>query len=346
MTVTTFTAKDPDTGVVWDLRDIVSDIKWVTSTDYAAGELTFKTVEVDEDYTPKNGSVVSFKWDKQPVFKGRIFKTSYSDDETFSVTAYDSLRYFKNQDSLVWPVSTLTQRFTKVAKLAGVKYKVVSKSTHKLKAEVADSKSYFDMLKSSISAVKSATDHQYYLFDNYGVVELRRMPHKALKTIIGDKSEMTGFTYERSIEDTANVIRVIRSDKKKKQSTSSTAKAKAKKETEAEKVKNTKITAVQVSGGSVARWGKLQYIEKAKDKANKAQMKQRAKELLKSKNKQKYTLTLKAIGNLDLVAGNSVYEKVKSLKQVGLGTKQLLITKATHNFDLAYTVDLETKVKI
>ncbi|MQM78806.1 XkdQ/YqbQ family protein [Lentilactobacillus buchneri] len=347
MSITTFASRTPGSKTLWDLREIVTDVKWVTDMNYSAGTLTFKLVEVDEGYTPHNGDDIWFRWNGKKIFKGKVFNVKYSDDEVFDVTAYDSLRYFKNQDSLVFPASTLSQRFTTVAKLAGVKHKA-TKTAYKIPAEVCDSKSYFDMLKTSITRVRRATGNHYFLADNWGVSELRKYPYKKCNFILGDKSLLTGFSFEKSIDDAANVVRIIKENKKKKSRETSTAKTKGKKTKTTKSTtndpKNTSYTKTTVAGDSVAIWGKLQYIEKAKDNANAAQMKQRAKDLLKAKNKQTYSLTLKALGNTDLVAGNSVPVQIKSLRQIGFGNKYALIKKATHNFTVDYNVELEMRV--
>ncbi|WP_260253986.1 XkdQ/YqbQ family protein [Levilactobacillus brevis] len=348
MTVTMFTIKTPGTKTTWDVRDILeSEIKWTTDIDFAAGELTFKLLEVDEGFTPKNGDEVRFCWDHKKVFRGKIFKFDYDQSEVFSITAYDNLRYFKNQDSLIWPVSTISQRFTKAAKLAGVPHKVVDKSTHKLVAEVCDGKSYFDMLKDSFKATRRATGHRYFLYCNYGTVELRRAPFKRMKYYMGDGSYLTGFSYSRSIEDVANVVRVVRTDKKKKQQTSSTSKVKlTSAQKKAAEVKNTKLTTITKKGNSVERWGKLQVVEKAKDKANAAQMKAKAASILKSKGKQAHTLKLDVLATLNMIPGNEYPVKIKSLKDIGVGTKYLLITKATHTFSgTTDQAELEMKVR-
>ncbi|MCI1922639.1 MAG: late control protein D [Lentilactobacillus buchneri] len=345
MSITTFVSRTPGSKTLWDLREIVHEVKKVTDMNYTAGILTFKLVEVNEGYTPHNGDDIWFRWNGKKIFKGKIFDVKYSDEEIFEVTAYDSLRYFKNQDSLVFPASTLSQRFATVAKLAGVKYKAVQ-TAYKIPAEVCDSKSYFDMLKASIKAVRRATGNRYFLADNWGTAELRKYPYKKLNFFVGDKSLLTGFTFEKSIEDAANVVQIVKEDKKKKSTTTATAKGKKgkKEKTKANDPKNTSYTKVTASSNSIDTWGKLQFVEKAKDKANAAQMKQRAKDLLKAKNKQKYSLKLNAIGNVDLVAGNSVPVKIKSLKDIGFGTKYALITKATQNFTIDFNVELEMRV--
>ncbi|MCL0330618.1 XkdQ/YqbQ family protein [Apilactobacillus xinyiensis] len=369
--ITRFTCRTRTSNTIWDIRELANNIKWTLDMNFSAGSLTFDLLEVQEGFVIKNGDVISLYWDKKKIFYGYVFKVSYTSDEKFSVTAYDALRYFKNQDSLVMPISTVSQRFEKVAKMANVKYKTLSSASYKLPAEVFDNKSYFDMVSGGIQKTKRATEKHFFLFANFNVVELRKYPYKQLKLSIGDKSMMESFTLERSIENMANVVRVVREDKKKKGRTSSTAdgtksslkesghktvkrsnrKSKVKKKSKATRSatndpKNTSFSAQEaVSKKSIERVGKLVFIEKAKDKANPSQMKERAKKLLKQKNKQETSLKVTAIGNTDLVVGNSVIIKAKSLNEVGIGTKQYLINKATHYFDdYDYHVDLELRI--
>lgn len=335
MTVTKFTIGRRTDERIWDVRGILSgEITWTTDLNYSAGSLEFELLEVDEGFTPHMGDIVQFYWDNAKVFYGYVFDFKYT-DEKFSVTAYDKMRYLKNQDSLVWPVSTLSQRFSKVAKMAGVSYRVVNGSNHKLVAEVADGKSYFDMLQTSIESTQNATGDQFFLMANYDTVELRKAPYKESAIIVGDKSLMTKFEYEQSIDDAANVVRIVREDEDKGQRSTATAGTKD--------PDNTSFTAVTASG-NVSKWGRLQYVETAKDKANVVQMRQQAKDLLKLKNKATNKLTLTALGDPALVAGNSTWLKVQSLKDIGYGTKALLITKATHHFSADYTVEIEMKV--
>ncbi|KRK49047.1 hypothetical protein FC96_GL001376 [Secundilactobacillus kimchicus JCM 15530] len=346
MTVTSFFIQHGKGGESWDARQALqTDIKWTTDIDFSAGQLEFKLTEVDEGFIPRMGDIVWFRWDKKPVFRGIIFKYGYDESENFSVTAYDSLRYFKNQDSLVWPVSTIGQRFDKIIKLAGVKGKKVATSSHKLKAEVCDSKSYFDMLKSAVNNTYKATDDHFFLWDNYGTVELRKTGAKA-KYYIGDKSSATGFTYNRSIDNLVNTIRVVRSDKTKKQQSSSTAKVKA--DSTKDDAKNTKLTTeTAASKNSVTRYGVLQKVVKAKDKANAAQMKQQAIDELKKAGKMEHTLTVKTRGSLYMTPGYYWPIKFKSLKDIGVGTHYMMITKSTLTFGTnEITAELEMKVRL
>ncbi|CAM3206473.1 XkdQ/YqbQ family protein [Lactiplantibacillus plajomi] len=339
MAITSFTVQHRGGGmVVWDIRELVVDdtVQWTTDLNYSAGELTFDIVEVDEGFTPRNGDIVKMSWDGVKTFYGYIFDFKYT-NEKFSVTAYDKLRYLKNEDAIVWPVTTVSQRFDKVCRMAEIKHRVVNNSSHKVAAEVCDSKTYFDMLKSAIEITTKANGQKYFVIANYDTVELRRAPYRSLTIILGDQSLMTKFEYERSIDDAATVVRVVREDETKGQKSTATATGKSAKDTH-----YTTVTAG--SPHNIDNWGRLQKVEKAKEKANVAQMKAQARQLLKEKNIQKRTLKLTVLGDISLVAGNAAYIQIKSLKDIGLGTSSHLITKATHHFGKDYTCEVEMVV--
>lgn len=330
MVVSLFTIKTKGAKSYWDVRKLASNVKWTTDVDYSAGQLTFDLVETNEGFTPKNGDEVRFWWNDAKTFYGRIFDVKYTSDEKFSVTAYDNLRYLKNEDTLVFPSSTLTQRFNQVCQLAKIPHKAKVVTKHKLSPVLNDDKSYFDMLKSSIKEARKANGNHYFVADHYGTVELRKAPYYRTKIILGDKSSAESFTFEKSIDNAYNAIKVVKTSKKEKA-----------------KVTATKIVQANKQGNTLQRWGKLQKIEKVtKDKTNLAQMKVRASNLLKLYNRQTYKLSINCTGNQALRAGNSAYVKLASLKEIGLGTKQLVITKSTITFDPNYTADLEIKVRM
>ena len=342
--ITLFRITSKTDQTVWDIKASANNIKWETDLNFAAGTLSFDLMNDINDghFKPNFGDIVEFQWDDQKIFYGYIFKLSYSETQKFSVTAYDKLRYFKNQDSIVWPISTISQRFETVAKMAEVAYKIVNGSDYKLNAEVADAKTYFDMLKSAIDSTQKATNQMYYLFANYDVVELRKAPFQELNLIIGDQSLLTGFSYDGSIDEAANVVRIVKKDQEQSQNVSATADTSE--TTQTEDPSKTSFSYTDASGDTVSRWGKLQVVENAKDKANDAQMKQRADELLKDKNRPTYSLKLTAIGDVSLIPGNSINIKMADLDMIGFAIQNAAFLKSNHNFSSDYTVDLEMKV--
>ena len=138
-------------GTTYDMREVVSNVKWTTDLNFSAGELSFDLIQNAHPIIPYTGDIIKFRWEHNKIFYGYVFKYEVKEDNTVSVTCYDKERYLKNQDSIVWQSGTIADRFNNVCKRAGIKHKVVNKPTHKVAAEVCDGKTYFDMLKSAIT---------------------------------------------------------------------------------------------------------------------------------------------------------------------------------------------------
>lgn len=340
----------PGTG--YDLRQLVSNIRWTTDLNFSAGELDFDLNEngVKKKIIPYTGDIITFRWDKHKVFYGYVFKYSFKADKTISVVCYDKMRYLKNQDSIVWRTGTVADRFNDVCSRAGITHAVKNAPSHKVAAEICDGKSYFEMLQSAIQKTYQATNHMYFVASNYNTVELRRAPYKKLNIVVDTKTVATDFEYAVDIENTANVVRIVQKDSKKSKSSSATAKgksskgkkSKSKSSSTKETPENTSFSFADAKGRSVKQWGKLQIVENKKEKANHAQMMAQAKSLLKQKNMANKTLSLTCKGNVNLVAGNAVTVYIRDM---GKKLKQCPILKAEHDFEPNdYKVTLSMKV--
>lgn len=115
--------QDSEFSQLLDITDICNDIQWSTSILAQPGKLTF-TIQKDPNnlVTLRNGDVVIFYSDiqnetfpiiapkkdsKQYGFKGSIFSIKMDQQENYSVTCYDQLRYLQNHDYLNFgPVKT------------------------------------------------------------------------------------------------------------------------------------------------------------------------------------------------------------------------------------------------
>lgn len=148
MAVTLFKMAKRDMSEPWDVSGIATDIQWTTDIGFAAGELRFTLIEVNEGFFPSNGDTVSFQWDGNKTFFGYVFSINYKSDETIEVVAYDRLRYLKNQDTIVWPVGNALQRFNAIMDRTATPHGNLATATTNLPAEVSDGKTYFDMLQS------------------------------------------------------------------------------------------------------------------------------------------------------------------------------------------------------
>lgn len=332
MAVTYFIIGNRDFTKRWDVRDIVTDIKWTTDLSFSAGELQFTLLEVNEGFFPANGDAVSFHWDSKETFFGYIFSMKYNSDQTIDVVAYDRLRYLKNQDTIVWPVGNALQRFNSIMNRTNTPHDNLAVATVNLPAEVSDGKTYFDMLKSAFEATETMTGNRYALRDQYGQVQFIRVRTNddayisdRTNVVIGDGSLMIDFTFGSSIDELYNVVKLI-------------------KETEDEQKRTVYTTKTSNSESSQRRYGTLQVVEKADDKLNDSQIQNRANQLLRQYNKEKINLTLNAIGHDVIRAGTRFYISIQDLRDIGIGTREVLATKVTHNFSHDWTMTIDAEI--
>ena len=322
--------------VSYDISDLVIDdsVTLDRDTNFSATEFNFKMIFEKKPIIPYTGDIISFKWKKKKMFYGYVFKYGFDKKHNITVKCYAPSRYLKNEDSIVFKTGTLSERFKDVCRRAGIKAKVVAGASHKCKAEVDDGKTYFDMIKNAISATTKATHKHYLIYDNYDTVELRKFPYKKLDIIVGDKSGLTDYDYSVDIDNTYNVVKVVKKDSKKSKNSSKT-------KTGEDDPKTTTIKSKSVTMPSQKQWGKLQKVVNAKKKANDAQMIQQAKNELKNRNRANKELKITCVGRTDLVPGNYVTVEIKDYKKK---FKNCPILKATHHFGQDYTVDLTMKV--
>jgi hypothetical protein len=312
------------TNVQWNALPLLEDgVDWTTDINYNPGELTFTLLESDDGFRPEPGDSVRLDWDGKQVYYGYIFKLSYNKDKKYAVTCYDKLRYFKNTDTIVWQANTASDRFALICGYTSVNYRVVHGSNYKLPGKIDDGNTFFDMIQTACQDTKTATGKHFYLRDVNGTVEFTSTERTTTDLIIGDGSLNNEWTYDESIDEAANFIRIVKTDNDG----------------------NFQMDAFAQSANSINRWGKLQMTEKADEKMNKAQMQTRADQLLAQYNVVKNSLTMTALGHLDIRAGVRFWLNVAELQNhFGITQRQVLATKVTHHFKTEWTMDLEVLV--
>ena len=145
------------------------------------------------------------------------------------------------------------------------------------------------------------------MYDKFGELTLTTPKNLPIQYIIGNESFMSSFEFEGSIEDSANIVRLIQENKETKK----------------------REVYIYQDSYNIGAWGKLQYMKKVDEKATEGQIKQWGEMLLKMKNRPKETFSLKAdIGSIDFLAGHAVYVDVKDIEKKGW----YVIEEATHSF--------------
>lgn len=307
----------------YDISEIVSDMKWTTSIQSQPGALSFSMLD-DKKVFLRAGDTIEVIIDNKKIFKGKVFGRSKGKESKRVITAYDNMRYLQNEDTLLFGANSCSARFQKICQTQGLPYKVVNKSPYNCTPVVEDSHTYFSMIQDAIDETRKGYGIRYAIWDNYGTLEHFDLNSKITKIVLGDNSLMTDYSYEATIDDAYNSVKVMREDKDKGKREIFTAQHK----------------------GNIEKWGKLQMVETISDaELNSSQLQKQANDLLREKNKETKTIALDAIGHLSLRAGNSFILRLSDLHRDNVGKDNLaLITKCTHAFGSDYSMSLEVEV--
>lgn len=307
----------------YDISELVSDLKWSTGLDSQPGTVSFSMID-DPVVFLRSGDIIELQIDGKKIFKGKTFIRGKNKEAKWKITAYDNMRYLKNEDTLIFQASSSSARFQKICQTQGLPYKVLDKSPYNCTPVIEDAHSYFSMLQDALGETRKSYGARYGIWDNYGTLEHFDLNRMITKVVLGDGSLMTDYSYDVSIDDAYNSVKVMREDKDKKKREIFTAS----------------------HSGNIEKWGKLQMVETISDaELNSSQLQKQANDLLKENNKETKTVSLDSIGYVGLRAGNTFILRLSDLKKDGIGNDSLaLITRCDHSFEGAHTMSLEVEV--
>lgn len=312
-----------ENGTIYDLSEVAFDIDWETEITEQPGKLTFSFVD-QENITLPEGSIVRLKVAGQGVFFGYIFKRSKSEKEVVKITAYDQLRYLKNKNTYVISDMTASDIFTKLCKDSEMKHEVKKASSYKIANRVFDDKTLYEIIQRAIDETLAYTGKWYFIRDNFGTLEFNDLEDMKSDLVIGDLSLANNYSFDSSIDDdTYNQIKLVQENKESKK----------------------REVYIVKDSSTIAQWGTLQYYEKMDEKANPAQIKEKAEKLLKAKNRVTKTLKVTALGSFEVFAGRLIVLDIEALKPEGVEQKHFIVTKCTHKLrNNAHTMTLDLMV--
>lgn len=285
------------TGTIYDISELASDITLETWISGQAGKLTFRFIKSDAvPVAFYEGSRVSLKADGEGIFWGYVFTKSRSSDGIITVTAYDQLRYLKNQDTYMFKDMTSSDIAKKICQDFNLKCSIVHPSTYKVGATNHDNKALSAMIQDAFDKTLAYAGKNYMLRDNFGTLEHLDVEQLKTSLIIGDKSLLTDYQYETSIDqDVYNQIKLIQDNKKT----------------------NKRDVYIVKDSNTIARWGALQYHEKMDENANAAQIASKAETLLKLYNNVRRKLSLDCLGDFRVKVGAGILVSVEALGELG-----------------------------
>ena len=331
-------------------------VVWTTEQNGSAGKLEFTIVKkthasVEDEVSFPEGAIAIFRYKGVEVFRGRVFIKQRDKEQHISCTAYDSLRYFKNEVSprvlglhqgttttkiLNWLCSTQTNSFTK-----GDGKDAFRETNVNITWNEVEPKTLFDIME-EVEAQTREKDPKhtiYTLYDDCGKLYYKSLDDMKLDLVI-DETALENFSYTTSLDDeTYNRVMVYWDDDEgsttKTKKTTSEERAVAGAYIYPEKDEN---------NPNIEAWGVLQLTQKIDSSVPNPQ--DHAKKLLEIHNKKSRDLTLQGVlGDVRARAGAS---PILYMHLGDMGAQQYaFITKARHTFENKFhTMDLDVSIKV
>lgn len=309
-------------GAVWNASALATDISWKTSRAGKPSTLDVTLVTSGgnpKSFTVENGDIVQFRKDGVNVFYGFVFKLESGSESELKLTAYDQIRYLLGNGTYVLENVTANDVIRRIAKDHGLQTGVLEAAEYTIPSLIQDNKKLLDIIMEALAMTLENKGQLLAFYDDFGELTLRSPASMQLPLIIGKERYLYEYSLSKSIDDnTYNAIFLYQDNK--------------------ETGKREFYTAADEN--NVAKWGMLHLYEKADDKANAAQINEKAKMLLKLRNRETIQLSLQAIGDLRVRAGSFLYVLLD-----GTEAKLHLVDQCSHRFSGGeHTMSLDIKV--
>lgn len=298
---------------IYEISALVTKVDYTDKLNNGCSKLEFSYK--DDDLKLENGSILSFKYDGANIFYGVVFKHGRNKRGEITVTAYDPLRYAKAKDTIESRNDTITTLVNKMCNHFGLNIGHLTDSRYVLPVSVQDNKTWLDIIYGAISDTLMNTGKWFCLRDEFGGVAVRDVEDLTMNLILGDKSLVYEFNYEKSIdEDFYNLIRI--------------------------QDKNNRQFIESMDEGSINKYGLIQYFDVANESMNPSQIKTKADLLLSLYHSEAETLELNCLGDVSIRAGNSFYGQIEDIQL----NKRLIVKSVNHKFIPVHTMSLEVMI--
>ncbi len=307
-------------GPIYNVANNVQSVTYTTNRTGEPGKLEF-TLNKAGGISFFEGDVVCFSVDGTLVFYGWIFTKSKDRWDVIEVTCYDRVRYLKASASYAFYGQTAGEIIRKIAADFQLDVSGIEDTGYKIPSLIEEEQTCLDIIEEAVQQTLLNTGKIYVFFDDGKGLSLKEAGNMIDKTVIGDKSLLTDYTYKTDIdEQTYNSVKLARPN---------------------EETGRADVFVAQDSN-TIAQWGLLQLYQTVDGDVNDAQVIAQAQATLKYYNQRMRTLSVTSLGVAGLRAGQMVLMKVEGLGDINLD-QFVLLEKVTHTFENgSHTMDFDT----
>lgn len=274
-----------ESGTKAYLPVVEEGIEWTTKRKNTAGKLTFNVLK-DDALDFSEGCSVRVRENGENVFFGFVFKQQRNKESLVTVTAYDQLRYLKNEDTIVYEDKTADQFIRMIAEDYSLNVGTLENTGYVFESRVEENTSLFEMIQNALDLTLTNTGKMFVLYDDFGKLTLKPLSSMIVGSpgayLMIDEETGENFEYTSSIDDnTYNRIKLAYDNE------------------------DTGLREIYIAqdSGNMNRWGILQYFDTLK-KGENGQAK--ADALLKLYNKKTRSLKLTNVLGDNRVRGGSM----------------------------------------
>lgn len=291
----------------------VGEVIWHTRAFDTAGRLEF-TVAKDSTIDILEGNTVILKYNNENIFYGYLFEKARYKNGLISCIAYDSLRYFKNRDTLTYTNVTYGSLLESICKDYELKAGAISDTAYKLPFTVEDNQSLFEMCRNAREATYNATSRLYIMYDDFGSVCLKSADELKTDYLICDSTALDYYNMTTIDNDVYNTLMLYSDDKESGQ----------------------RRKYIYRDSDTISAWGVLQKSRRLGENETADNIKT---ELNNYNRKKRVLKAIGCIGDTGLRGGSGVYASL-DVGDVSYVNKPFFVTEAVHHFGDNYSMDL------
>ena len=287
--------QDSETGDIFDVSELLTNkVSTSKPIDSSAGKCSFSLTTNVNKLKFSMGSSVSLKVNGVGKFFGYIF-TAEPDGDNLSITAYNQLRYLKNNESYVLTGTTHEKIIKLIANDFKLRLGTIEGVNYILPERIEDNKSLGDIIQRALDFTLQGTKKMFIIRDEFGYLCCRDVSKLMTNIIIGEDSLLESYKYKESIDsESYNSIKLYKDNK-------DTGK---------------REVYIAKDSNNQSKWGMLQYFKSVDENSTDAQVREKANQLLDLHNKVFRTLKLTCKGILELDVGNGIFLQLNDIPEV------------------------------